>query len=304
MVLLIRTMFVFAVVGLLARMATAECQVDAGATTIDLGQCDKGKIQLKVNGSELNFKFQYGQTPLGDPKTISLAVGKSITKVLLSGSSEDRRQRHPCRKELEHKEENAAVFAAVHDESQWTTAGWRLWTCIGSGVALLIIAAIGGGIWYYRNYKKKQRDVKTVQPDKTDKSKAFEKSVTVTKEGRKKDEDKKDDDDKNEEKSKPFTQKFDVHTDALMQGQANKDGLKAPSKKQPQGGNSNGNGAPRGRRDDAPAVNGDLVPLNKASQTLQAQRQHDTNANTNSDGTLSLFTINAALFSVLYPCAK
>ncbi|KAI6204543.1 hypothetical protein M3Y94_00686700 [Aphelenchoides besseyi] len=53
----------------------AGCEVEKGESTIDLGQCDKGTVKLKVNGTELNFNIQYNQK--ADPsKPITLFIGK------------------------------------------------------------------------------------------------------------------------------------------------------------------------------------------------------------------------------------
>ncbi|KAI6204511.1 hypothetical protein M3Y94_00682800 [Aphelenchoides besseyi] len=198
--------------------------------------------------------------------------------------------------------DDATVFAGVHEDSQWGVNGWRLWASIGGGVVLLIlvVVTIVGGIWYYPRYKKKQSDAKAA---KAKNAKAPEKSSTAKK-------DKKDDDNDGEteqdgEKSKPFTQKFEIRTDALMQGQANKDGLKAPEKSQGVNANANGNGnvVPRGNLNDAPPANGapavnevpaaDGAPadnglvaqLNNLVQNLPAPRQRNANPNRDPDGT-------------------
>ncbi|KAI6231482.1 hypothetical protein M3Y95_00386400 [Aphelenchoides besseyi] len=72
---MLRLLFVFAVVSLLSRMAMAECQVNAGESTIDLGKCDDGTVKIKFNGSDLKFNFQYGEKSTDKGKPISLEIG-------------------------------------------------------------------------------------------------------------------------------------------------------------------------------------------------------------------------------------
>ncbi|KAI6231526.1 Beta-lactamase-like protein 2 [Aphelenchoides besseyi] len=172
------------VVGWFVDGTTEKCSGVPGKKTIDVGDCMSGSGKLKVDGDELNFKVLYNKNGPGEPKKITLTVGKCLMTFDISPystpfpvpikldadgytvgaklfqcadynpSSTEKVVEFNFTSEktfpgLEIEFENAIVYEVPESESEWSLKSWRFWLSISAGIAsfILLLSAISGCIW-------------------------------------------------------------------------------------------------------------------------------------------------------------